>query len=385
MNQSEYFIGLMSGTSMDSIDAVAIKFGKDKLECLGSHKHEIPKIIKKQLAKLCQSNDSSIALFGSTDIQMGVLFAEAAKSLMSALRLTPKNIIAIGCHGQTIRHSPPGGPNIPFSIQIGDPNTIATRTNCPIVADFRRADMALGGQGAPLTPAFHEIFFSHPSLVRIILNIGGIANITVLSPDRLCMGFDTGPGNVLLDGWCQRHRGNPFDENGNWGAGGTICETLLHQLKGHPYLRQSSPKSTGRELFNLKWLEQQLKEHQNHIEFLAPQDVQATLCKFTADTISDCIKSLKCPVDEIFVCGGGAHNRALMKTLRQKLDGLNLRTTKSLGVHPDNVEAAAFAWLAMRRINGLSGNLPSVTGARHSTILGGVFLPSLHEAKAYSR
>ncbi|MAH73316.1 MAG: anhydro-N-acetylmuramic acid kinase [Cellvibrionales bacterium TMED49] len=375
MNQSEYFIGLMSGTSMDSIDAVAIKFGKDKLECLGSHKHEIPKIIKKQLAKLCQSNDSSIALFGSTDIQMGVLFAEAAKSLMSALRLTPKNIIAIGCHGQTIRHSPPGGPNIPFSIQIGDPNTIATRTNCPIVADFRRADMALGGQGAPLTPAFHEIFFSHPSLVRIILNIGGIANITVLSPDRLCIGFDTGPGNVLLDGWCLRHQGNPFDENGNWGAGGTICKALLRQLKKHPYLKQSSPKSTGRESFNLKWLEQQLKDNRNHNALSAPQDVQATLCKFTADTITSCIESLKFPIDEIYVCGGGARNQALMKTLKQNVGSVKLYTTENLGIHPDNVEAAAFAWLAMRRINSFPGNLPSVTGASNSTVLGGVYLP----------
>jgi anhydro-N-acetylmuramic acid kinase len=378
MNQYQYFIGLMSGTSMDSIDAVAINFDRESTQCLGSHQHKIPKSIKKQLVKLCQSNESSVVLFGSTDIQMGVLFAEAAKSLMSALELSFENIIAIGSHGQTIRHSPPGGSSIPFSIQIGDPNIIAAHTKCPVVADFRRADMALGGQGAPLTPAFHESFFSHPSITRVILNIGGIANITVLSPGRSCMGFDTGPGNVLLDGWCLRHRGDPFDEGGLWGAEGTICEILLRQLKNHPYFIKSPPKSTGREAFNLNWLDQQLQINRNQI-VLSPQDVQATLCKFTADSITDCIKNLNLPVDEIYVCGGGARNQALIETLKTNLGNVQLHTTENLGIHPDDVEAAAFAWLAMRRINSLSGNLPSVTGASGPTVLGGFYLPYSRE------
>ena len=378
MNQFNYFIGLMSGTSMDSIDAVAMNFERESTQCLGSHQHEIPKSIKKKLAKLCQSNEPSIALFGSTDIQMGVLFAEAAKSLMSALGLNSKNIIAIGSHGQTIRHSPPRGSSVPFSIQIGDPNIIAAHTRCPVVADFRRADMALGGQGAPLTPAFHESFFSHPSLTRVILNIGGIANITVLSPERSCVGFDTGPGNVLLDGWCLRHRGDPFDEGGLWGSEGTICEILLRQLKNHPYFIKSPPKSTGREAFNLNWLDQQLRINRNQI-VLSPQDVQATLCKLTADSISDCIKNLKLPVDEIYICGGGARNQALIKILKTNFGNVQLSTTENLGIHPDDVEAAAFAWLAMRRINSLSGNLPSVTGASGPTVLGGFYLPQLRE------
>ncbi len=370
MDNATIYLGLMSGTSIDSIDVVAVDFNRDRPNLIGSHSHPIPENLKQQILSLCLPGSDSVQLYCETDNLLGRLFAEAALALMTALNIKPKQIAAIGSHGQTVRHAPPMGDNLAYSQQIGDPTVIAAQTGCPVVADFRRADMALGGHGAPLVPAFHQRLFSQPEKNRVILNIGGIANITVLAANGDCCGFDTGPGNILLDSWCQLHRGTAFDNNGDWGAGGTADSSLLKQLKSHHFFAQPAPKSTGREEFNLAWLNGQL------IEFDLPaEDIQATLMQLTADSISDQINNLDLPISEVFVCGGGVSNRALMDLLAKALPQTGLDSTAQLGLDPNWVEACAFAWLAKRRIENKTGNLPAVTGASRETILGGLFLP----------
>lgn len=366
----------MSGTSVDSIDAAAMCFDDRGFTFLGALNHSIPSPLQQNIFNLCQPGLDTVQLYAETDNQLGELFAEAAIALMTKHNLSADQIIAIGSHGQTVRHSPPGGQLPAFSQQIGDPNIIAARTNCPVVADFRRADMAYGGHGAPLVPAFHQQLFSDHQLNRAIINIGGIANITVLPAtkpdiDSDCYGYDTGPGNVLLDSWVRLHRNTAFDTNGNWGAGGEISTPLLQQLKSHDYFAKPAPKSTGRETFNQQWLEEQL----NSIDDIAPQDVQATLMQLTAETIADQIKSLKIEIDQVFICGGGAFNTDLIGRLDAALPNTDLATTAELGLDPNWVEACAFAWLAKQRIEKQPGNLPAVTGASKPAILGGIYLP----------
>lgn len=369
---AEIYIGLMSGTSLDSVDAVAVTFHGRHLTIIGQRSHPLPKNLKKDILKLCQPGEDTLQLYAETDVKLGELFAEATLLLLAAEGLPRGAITAIGSHGQTVRHAPPDQNTIAFSQQIGDPNVIATRTGCPTVADFRRADIALGGQGAPLVPAFHEDFFSDADSHRVIINIGGIANITSLPPSHPCSGFDTGPGNLLMDAWCLEHRNEPYDHNGDWGAEGAVNSGLLQHLKKHPFFALATPKSTGRESFNLGWLNRQLAKYSQPNQ-LAAEDIQATLCALTADSIADSIRTLESAADEAYVCGGGAHNRTLMAYLKQQLKGLPLATTATLGLHPDWVEAVAFAWLAMRRIHRLPGNLPNVTGARRHAILGGFY------------
>ena len=363
----------MSGTSLDSVDAVLVEWQSGRFNMIGHHSHSIPEKLKDAILKLCQPGDDTLQLYAETDVQLGELFADATLQLFAIHHIQPSAVTAIGSHGQTVRHLPPSDKWIGFSQQIGDPNIIAALTRCATVADFRRADIALGGQGAPLVPAFHKDFFGHSERHRVIINIGGIANITSLSPSNLCIGFDTGPGNLLLDAWCWLNRHQPFDRNGEWGANGAVNEQLLERLKAHPFFALPSPKSTGRESFHLDWLNQQLWDQFGNNGRPAAQDVQATLCALTADSIAESILTLDVSADEAFVCGGGAHNRALMSRLKQQLKDVSLSTTAVLGLDPDWVEAVAFAWLAMRRIHHLPGNMPSVTGAQRYAVLGGLY------------
>lgn len=369
-DDAKTYIGIMSGTSIDSIDVVAVNFNNAQLNLIGSHTHAIPEQLRQNILTLSEPGKDTVHLYAETDCALGELFAEAAIMLMGKYDLSADKILAVGSHGQTIRHSPPGHKEPGYSQQIGDPNIIAARTHCPVVADFRRKDIALGGQGAPLVPAFHRQLFFSPEKNRVIANIGGIANITILNANGDCSGFDTGPGNMLLDAWCQKHTGEAYDNDGNWGASGTVDNALLSQLKAHPFLAQPAPKSTGREEFNLPWLEQQLQQFS-----LSPQDIQATATAFTAETLADCINDLDIKVDEVFVCGGGALNGQLMAQLQSRLHSSKLHSTAKLGLDPNWVEACAFAWLAKQRMENKTGNLPAVTGAQNETILGGLYLP----------
>ena len=268
MNEPDIYIGIMSGTSIDCVDAVAVTFGDGKISVMGSHSEPISAQLKLDILCLCQPGTDSIALYAETDNILGELFAQTALELMTQLNIKSSQVAAIGSHGQTIRHQPPTKVN-GFSLQIGNPNLIAARTRCPVVADFRRADMALGGQGAPLVPAFHQRFFHEKNRHRVIINIGGIANVTLLSGNDQCSGFDTGPGNMLLDAWCFKHRAQIYDDKGAWAATGNISKPLLNQLKKHPFFSIKAPKSTGREDFNLLWLEQQIGTFS-----LKPEDVK---------------------------------------------------------------------------------------------------------------
>ncbi|MDG2502697.1 MAG: anhydro-N-acetylmuramic acid kinase [Porticoccaceae bacterium] len=370
MSEANTYIGLMSGTSIDSIDAAAVDFSAGQLKLIGSHSHPIPEQLRKDILNLCLPGRDTVQLYAETDRALGELFADAALGLMDKLNLSADKIIAIGSHGQTVRHSVPNQTENGYSQQIGDANIIAARSGCSVAADFRRKDLALGGQGAPLVPAFHRQLFFSPQKNRVVANIGGIANITILKTNGDCSGFDTGPGNMLLDAWCQKHTGDAYDNDGNWGASGTVDDALLSQLKAHPFLAQSAPKSTGREEFNLPWLEQQLQQFN-----LSAEDIQATVTAFTAQTLADCINNLDTAIDEVFVCGGGAFNSQLMAQLQSCLHNVELQSTAQLGLDPNWVEACAFAWLAKQRIENKPGNLPAVTGAVRETILGAVYLP----------
>ena len=370
MSIADIYIGLMSGTSIDSIDAAAMTFTEGQLELLGTHSQAIPESLKEQIIDLCQPGKDSVQLLCETDNQLGELFAKAALALMAAENITAEQVVAIGSHGQTIRHSPPKLDAIPYSQQIGDANIIAARTGCKVVADFRRKDMALGGHGAPLVPAFHKTLFADTQANRVIANIGGISNITVLPSNGSCFGFDTGPGNLLLDAWCCKQTGNSFDDRGSWGATGQIHTELLNQLMSHPFISQAAPKSTGREMFNLAWLEQLLKGYR-----LTSRDVQATLVSFTAQSLAGAINGLHESAHEVYICGGGVFNDQLMAQLQIELGSIALHSTQQLGLDPTWVEACAFGWLARQRITNQPGNLPKVTGASRETVLGALYLP----------
>lgn len=362
------YIGLMSGTSLDGIDAVAVRF-EPRFELLGSYSMALPKEIRQRILTLCTSDTDEIEQMGILDNHLAHLFAQASLELIEQAGIAAADIAAIGSHGQTIRHRPEHG----FTLQIGNPSLIAELTGITTVADFRRRDMAAGGQGAPLVPAFHKALFSDPHKNRVIANIGGMANITFLpaaATDRV-IGFDTGPGNVLLDGWISRQLNKTYDADGQWAAGGQCHAGLLHQMLQLPYFSLQPPKSTGREQFNMDWLQQQLDTIGQPIPIA---DVQATLLELTARTLADAVRVI-CPADngELFVCGGGSHNRTLMTRLTTLLAPLRVTTTSDLGLHPDWVEAAAFAWLAHQTLHNRCGNLPAVTGAKGERILGAIY------------
>jgi anhydro-N-acetylmuramic acid kinase len=367
----ELYIGLMSGTSMDAVDAALVDFSTGSPQFIAGYSQPLPAALKKNLMALLNPGTDEINRMMQCDIQVARLFADTVKKLLLENKISAKNIRAIGSHGQTIRHNPSG--KFPFTLQIGDPNIIAEQTSITTVADFRRRDIAKGGQGAPLAPAFHNAVFRNKNQNRIVLNLGGIANITWL-PAKLSapvIGFDTGPANGLLDAWATLHLKQAYDDQGNWAASGEINSILLTLLLKDPYFKKAAPKSTGREYFNLAWLQTALTKLKKKA---AKVDVQTTLCELTAVTISNQIHQLlpaKKPC-EILVCGGGIYNRYLQSRLTKLCAPHQLSSTEKYGVAPQWVEAMAFAWLAWRTMNGLPGNLPSVTGASGDAVLGGV-------------
>ncbi|MBE8168570.1 MAG: anhydro-N-acetylmuramic acid kinase [Shewanella sp.] len=362
-----YFIGLMSGTSMDGIDAVLVDFSNNKPKLIATHTEAIPEHLFKGLQRLSQPSTDEINRLGRLDRQVGQAFAKSVNELITKSCIDKKHVIAIGSHGQTVRHMP--NLEVSFTLQIGDPNTIAVETGIDVIADFRRKDVALGGQGAPLVPAFHQKVFAKKDTERVILNIGGIANITYLSANgEQVIGFDTGPGNALIDAWIQQTQNQPFDQDGQWAELGTTNPELLKHLLSHVYFSQPHPKSTGKELFSRAWLEQQLSDYSH----LNAEDIQSTLLDMCCQSIVDAISPLS-QRGELFVCGGGARNAALMKRLTNLLPDYQVETTEALGVEPQWVEGIAFAWLAYRYHNNLPASLPEVTGASREAILGARF------------
>ena len=371
-----HYIGLMSGTSADGIDAVVVAIdGPGNIRVLASHNHPYPGTIRAQIQGLISATPSTTREHGSEieraaelDMALGELFADAANRVLEKSSLHAGQIRAIGSHGQTLRHGPRA--THPYSLQIANPSMIAERTGITTVADFRARDMAAGGQGAPLVPAFHQWLFQRPDVARVIINIGGIANITYLPQvaHLPVIGFDTGPGNTLLDQWIDKHQGQHFDHDGNWAASGKVSEQLLANMLNDPYFSMVAPKSTGREYFHLPWLSRYLATYTG----LAAADVQASLAALTTRSLAQAIQALG-RVDEVYVCGGGVHNRVLMQGLQGLLKPIPVTNTEPLGLHPDWVEAVAFAWLAHQTLEGRPGNLPGVTGARHAVILGGIY------------
>lgn len=362
----------MSGTSIDAIDAALIACKNGSIYVVGCLEHPIPLNIRQRITALSTPGPNEIEDMGCLDREMGQLFADATLNLLEHAGETPQNIAAIGSHGQTIRHRPRSAGHTAeqsFTLQIGDPNTIAELTGITTVADFRRRDIAAGGEGAPLAPAFHASAFAQAGTDRAIINIGGIANASLLAGQELLMGFDTGPGNTLMDHWIEQKKGERYDAAGSWAAGGEVDRQLLQKLLQHPYLEISGPRSTGKESFNLDWL----RSHCPEVDSLVPQNVQATLSEFTAATIVHGLNISPVNVTEAYVCGGGAHNIDLMQRLARNLDIEKLDTTTVLGIDPDWVEAAAFAWLAQQTLRGLAGNSPAVTGAAGARVLGGIF------------
>jgi anhydro-N-acetylmuramic acid kinase len=365
---SNLFIGMMSGTSLDGIDVALCRFDKDKLdndcELIATHFLPYPAALKLALLALHNPSENELEASILLGNQLAVLYAKAVNKLLTENKKTAKDISAIGCHGQTIRHRPELG----FTLQIGNNALLAELTNITVVGDFRSRDIAAGGQGAPLVPAFHQAVFGSKQVNRAIVNIGGIANITYLAKNGNVLGFDSGPGNMLLDSWAKLRLGKDYDANGAWAATGVVLNSLLSNMLAEPYFALPPPKSTGRDLFNDHWLKQHLL-----YPHLRSEDVARTLVALTAFTIADSVKMDCNDTDEIYVCGGGARNSLLVKSLEAELGGAQVKSTKTLGIDVDWVEAVAFAWLAKQTLENKPSNLPAVTGAKGLRVLGAIF------------
>ena len=359
-----FYVGVMSGTSLDGLDFVLIEHSA-KTTLLATHYEPMPTHLKQQLLALCAPGADELARAALAEHAWATLASSGVHRLLGLAQLDASKVRAIGSHGQTIRHEPQRG----FTVQIGQPSLLAELTGISVVTDFRRRDIAAGGQGAPLVPAFHEALFFDPSRARAVLNIGGFSNLTLLSPDCVTRGFDCGPGNVLLDAWIQRHQGAPYDRNGSWAAGGQVNERLLARLSSDKFFAVTGPKSTGRELFNLPWLDAHLAQLADE----APQNVQATLLELTARSISESLLASQPATKDMLVCGGGVHNEALMQRLQALLPDLQVTSTSAYGAEPDWIEAMAFAWLAHCCMEGIPANRPSVTGARGLRVLGAIY------------
>ncbi|MBU1237584.1 MAG: anhydro-N-acetylmuramic acid kinase [Gammaproteobacteria bacterium] len=359
----EYYVGLMSGTSLDGVDAVLARFDGEHVECVASHYQTFDESIRAEVLSLHENGYDELQRAALLDNQLAAAYADATRALLEKVSRGDTPIRAIGCHGQTVRHAPQYG----YTIQRNNPALLAELTGITVVADFRSRDIAAGGQGAPLVPAFHDALFRSPAAHRVILNIGGIANLTDLAPGRPTTGFDCGPGNMLMDAWTQKHHHRPYDENGAWAATGKPLPELLARFMQHPFLALPPPKSCGREEFNLGWLVNQLSGKER------PEDVQATLVEFTAAAITDAIRRHCGGPDDLYVCGGGAHNAVLMQSLSERAIARRIATTDFLGQQVDHVEAMAFAWLACRTLHGEPGNLPAVTGAHGPRVLGAIY------------
>lgn len=371
-----YFIGMMSGTSLDALDAVLCDFMGDKPVIIATHSESFCDELRAILLALCTPNGtdalavgeflgfSELDFWGLASRLYGEFASDVVNALLAKTDLSPHDITAIGCHGQTVRHRP----KWQFSLQLLDPNILAERTGICVVSDFRRRDMAVGGQGAPLVPAFHQAIFAEvmgDDEQTVILNLGGIANITVLGDDVI--GYDTGVANLLMDAWTAGHLGASYDKNGDWAKGGVVHSVLLDRLMSHPFLSKSAPKSTGREEFHLDYLDETLDGLD-----VTPIDVQATLCEFTALSASREIAKFAKQHNILYVCGGGAYNAHLLNRLAHHLPNFCIRTTDHQGISPTWVEATAFAWLARQTMYMQTGNLPAVTGADKGVVLGQV-------------
>lgn len=374
MSDKNIYLGIMSGTSLDGIDLVAVRFNPLP-QLISASSFSLPGPIKQQILQLCSSGSDEIEKMGHLDIALGDLFAQSCNAFIKDQQhlFDKADIAAIGSHGQTIRHRPHNQPLHSFTLQIGDANTIAEKTSLTTIADFRKRDMAAGGQGAPLVPAFHKSIFYSPQCNRVILNIGGMANVSLISADQNAplIGFDTGPGNVLMDAWINKHRQLAYDADGAWASSGSVDKKLLESFLTLDYFSQPIPKSTGREQFNLAWIEHTLAKTTPSIP---DADVQATLLELTAISICNEIRRQNFADSEIFICGGGAHNQQLNSRITALLpESLCVKSTRTLGLDPDWVEATAFAWLAQRTLAGMSGNCPTVTGASGERILGAIY------------
>jgi len=359
----ELYIGLMSGTSHDGVDAVLATARGKRFQLLGSVHLSYPARLRSRLLALQQRGNNELHRAAVLANELSDLYAGAVRRLLARAGVGARAVAAIGCHGQTVRHRPGDG----YTLQLVNGARLAERSGITVVCDFRSRDVAAGGEGAPLAPAFHRALFETARRGRVIVNVGGIANLTLLPARGAVTGFDCGPGNCLLDAWIMRKRRAPFDAGGIWGARGRVIPRLLQKLLAHPFFRRRPPKSTGRDEFSLRWLERALAGSAR------PVDVQATLLELTAVTIARALRRYCAGAREVFVCGGGAYNRALLARLAGLLPGKPVATTAALGIEPEHVEALAFAWLAREALKGRPGNLPAVTGARGPRVLGAIY------------
>ena len=361
------YIGLISGTSADGIDAALVRFENERPALLAGLTHPWDETLRRRILTVAQDEERlDLDQYGRLDVAVGYAFAQATQAVLDKAGVSAGDVTAIGSHGQTIRHRPDGP--LPFTLQIGDPSVIAERTGIDTIADFRRADVAAGGQGAPLVPAFHATVLRPATGARVVLNLGGIANVTRLTADGDVTGFDTGPANGLMDAWCLRHRGEAFDRDGRFAASGRVDDALLAELLDDAYFALPPPKSTGREHFHLGWLDR----HPRATE-LSPADVQATLLALSAVSVTEAITRHAADATDVIACGGGVHNSALLSAIGARLEGRTLVSSSTLGIDPDTMEAMAFAWLAYRRMRGEPGNLAAVTGARGPRLLGALY------------
>ena len=360
---SELFIGLMSGTSLDGVDAVLADFGSKRPQLLAHHHQPFEPELRRELLALNHAGEDELRRAALAANALTRHYAECVQLLLSTAGLKTAEIATIGCHGQTVRHQPAAG----YTIQLVNGALLAELTAINVVCDFRSRDVAAGGHGAPLAPAFHYAAFASQKVHRAIVNIGGIANLTDLPVNGAVSGFDCGPGNVLLDAWAQRHLHQPLDVDGTWAQSGRMLPDLLAKLRTHEFFRRVPPKSAGREIFHSEWLESQLPHS------AAPDDVQATLLALTVGAITDAVEMFCSDAREVYLCGGGARNTALMKLLTEHTKDRKVATTDVLGIAAEHVEALAFAWLARRTLRGEPGNFPTVTGARSARMLGAIY------------
>ena len=360
---SGFYIGIMSGTSLDGVDAVLAAARGGRMRLLRSSHLLFPSRLRTRLLDLHASGNDELRRAALVSNELSDLYSVAIRRLLAGAGVAARSIAAIGCHGQTVRHRPGEG----YTLQLVNGARLAERCGITVVCDFRSRDIAAGGEGAPLVPAFHHAVFQAAHRSRAIVNLGGIANVTSLPAHGRVTGFDVGPGNCLLDAWIRERRGKPYDRDGRWAASGQVVPRLLVKLLAHPHFRRRPPKSTGREEFNLKWLKRQLTGNEG------AANVQATLAELTTVTIAQAVRRHCANAREIFVCGGGAHNRLLLSRLAALLPGKRVATTAALGIAPEHVEALAFAWLARQALQREPGNLPAVTGARGLRVLGAIY------------
>jgi anhydro-N-acetylmuramic acid kinase len=365
----QLFIGLMSGTSLDGVDGVLADFSGSQPRVLAHHAMPFAPALKQELLALNSPSDNELHRAALAANRLVHVYTQTVQALLTGTHTHVREVCAIGAHGQTVRHQPGALDGMGYTLQLNNPALLAELTGIDVVADFRSRDVAAGGQGAPLVPVFHQGVFAQPNRTIGVLNIGGIANLSVLHANGDVLGFDCGPGNALLDHWCHAHTGDAFDNNGAWGASGTVIEPLLQTMLAEPFLHQIPPKSTGRDLFHPSWLAHQLSSYTD----ANAADVQATLTEFTARVCVNDVLRHAAEASELIVCGGGALNGLLMQRLQAGLPHVRVLSSAERGMPPLQVEAAAFAWLARQTVLGLPGNLPKVTGAQGARILGGIF------------